>query len=119
MWKRRVPVAAALAGVFFVFLVGLAVGSTGVAGVHPRTMTGNGQVGAEVATLWSGDTAFGFRSSVPWRDGAGAEHSAGWPACLAPGEAKGVRFTGAVVWNGDSGPSVGHASVLWVDCEGR
>ncbi len=115
MRKRLVPVAAALAVALFVFVFGLAVGSTGVAGVRPTTMMGDGYVGEQVATLWSGNNAFGVRSSVAWRDAAGSEHESGWPACLTPGDAKGVPFTGAVVWNGP----VGQATVFWVDCSGR
>jgi predicted lipoprotein len=115
MRKGLVPVAVVLAVAVVVFLSGLAVGSTGVAGVRPATLTGDGYVGEHVATLWSGDTAYGLSSSVAWRDAAGSEHEDGWPACLALGEVKGVRFTGAVVWH-DTG---GQATVFWVDCSGR
>ncbi len=98
------------------FLSGLAVGSAGVAGVRPATMTGDGHVGQQVATLWSGGTAYGIVSSVVWRDAAGSEHTDGRPACLTPlSSAAGVRFTGAVVWSGNTG----QATVFWVDCEGR
>lgn len=99
-----------------VFLLGLGLGATGVAGVHPGVMTADGYVGQQVATFTVGSTSYGFRSSVPWRDAAGNEHDGGWPACLTPGAVKGVRFTGAVV---SGGGTTGYAEVLWVDCEGR
>jgi hypothetical protein len=116
MRKRLVSVAAALAAAFAVFLSGLVVGSTGVAGVRPATMTGDGYVGQQVATLWSGDTAYGVESSVAWRDAVGSEHTHGWPACLTPlSSVTRVRFTGAVVWSG----TTGQATVFWVDCHDR
>jgi hypothetical protein len=115
MRKMLVPVALSLAVAVVAFLSGFAVGSTGVAGVRPATMTGDGYVGQQVATLWSGDTAYGISSSVAWRDAAGSEHEDGWPACLTLGEVKAVRFTGAVVWHNAGG----QATVFWVDCSGR
>ncbi|HEY7936332.1 MAG TPA: hypothetical protein VID26_04300 [Candidatus Limnocylindrales bacterium] len=116
MRKRLVAVAAALAVAVVVFLSGLALGSTGVAGVRPATLTGDGYVGQQVASFQSGGTFYGFRASVPWRDASGSEHDGGWPACLTPlTTVEGVRFTGAVVWAG----AVGQATVLWVDCSGR
>jgi hypothetical protein len=115
MRKRVVPAAAALAVAVVVFLAGIALGAPGAAGLRPALMTADGTVGQQVATFEVGDTFYGFRASVPWRDAAGSEHDGGWPACLAPGEVTRVSFRGAVVWSG----SVGQAEVLWVDCSGR
>ena len=113
MQFRIVPrfIAAVLIGVGF--LLGLALGSTGIIGVRPPVLTGNGYVGAGVVTLFSGGTAYGARDSIPWRGEDGAERDRGWPDCLpATTEVTNVRFVGANVWHGSSG----QAQILWVDC---
>lgn len=116
MRRRLIVVAATLAVVVAVFLAGVAVGSTGIAGVRPATMTGAGRVGDRLVTLWSGGTAYGASSSVAWRDASGAEHEDGWPACLSTlGQVSDITFTGATVWH----DGMGRAMVLWVDCTGR
>jgi len=72
--------------------------------------------GDEIATIWAGDTAYGAKSSVAWRDAGGSEHDSGWPACLSvPGAVTAVSFAGAVVWHED----FGIGTILWVDCRGR
>ncbi len=98
-----------------VFVAGLLIGSTGIAGFRPAILTGDGYVGDRVATISVGGTSFGARASVPWRDAAGSEHDGGWPDCLTPGSVTGIPFTGATVWHGASG----QATILWVDCSGR
>lgn len=94
------------------FGVGVLAGSGGVLGVRVPTSIGSGMVGERVATLWANDTAYGVRSSVPWRDASGMEHESGWPECLARGEVSGITFQGAVVWH----DNVGTATILWIDC---
>ena len=107
------PVIAAIAVAVAGFAAGLVAGSAGLIGVRAPAAVGDGMAGVEVATLWVGDTAYGARSSVAWRDAVGSEHESGWPACLAtPGEVTGVRFKGAVVWH----DTLGVAEILWVDC---
>jgi hypothetical protein len=106
----------AIVAVLAVFSVGVVTGSSGVVGLRVPTSTGDGFVGAQVATLWLGDTAYGAEASVAWRDASGAEHESGWPECLStPGEVKGLRFQGAVAWH----ENTGIATILWVDCQGR
>lgn len=116
MRRRLVSLAAGLAVAGIVFLLGLAAGATGVAGMHPTVMTADARVGEQVATFTVGATSYGVASSVPWRDAGGTEHEGGWPACLTPGAVNGVRFTGAVVSNGGT---TSYAEVLWVDCSGH
>ncbi len=114
MHKARVPfVALAVAAV--VLVAGIALGWRPVVSSGPAAMVGDGYAGDRIATVWVGGTAYGARSSVAWRDSAGAEHRDGWPACLAPGDVEGLRFTGAFVGDG----SASAATVLWVDCSGR
>ena len=115
MHKARVPIAAALAVAGVLLVAGIALGWRVVVNNGPATLTGDGYVGEKVATVWAGDTAYGFRSSVAWRDGGGVEHKDGWPTCLTPGDVKGLRFTGSFVDDG----SASTATVLWVDCSGR
>lgn len=115
MRKVQVPVAAALAVAAVLVIAGIALGWRVTLKGGPALLTGDGFVGQGVATIWAGDTAYGLRSPVAWRDSVGAEHKDGWPACLAPGDVKGLRFTGSVVDDG----AVSTATVLWVDCSGR
>lgn len=76
--------------------------------------TGDGYVGDEQASLTAGDMTFGFETSVPWRDEAGAQHDRGWPSCLPMRQTvTDVRFGGAVVQH----EGVSEARVLWVDCK--
>jgi NO-binding membrane sensor protein with MHYT domain len=83
-------------------------------GTHPAVYTGDGYVGADVATFQVGDTGYGFRSSVSWMDSAGSFHASGWPDCLVKLQAAtGVRFAGATLWFGQ----VGISQVVWVDCQ--
>jgi hypothetical protein len=113
---RLIPILAVLAVVVVAFVAGAVAGSAGVIGVRVPTSVGDGMVGEQVTTLWVGDTAYGAKSSVAWRDVNGSEHDSGWPGCLStPGEVKGVRFTGAMVWH----DTLGSATILWVDCSGR
>ena len=63
-----------------VFALGYLAG--GLRGSHPLVLVGSGYVGGDVASLESGDTWYGFRSSVSWTDRQGAFHSNGWPDCL-------------------------------------
>jgi hypothetical protein len=76
--------------------------------------TADGYTGADVASFRVGDTWYGFRSSVAWRDRAGSEHSSGWPDCLPKLQSvHDVRFAGTVLrYNG-----TGSATVVWVDCQ--
>lgn len=115
MRKWVVPSACAIAIAVVAFVSGVGLGASGAAGLRPALMTADGYVGTQTATFSVGDTSYGLRASVPWRDAAGSEHDGGWPICLAPGQVSAVRFRGAVVWSGDSG----QAEVLWVDCLGR
>ena len=101
------------------FAGGLYLGSTGLIGFHPPTMTGDGVVGDHVVTLYpDGNTAnssYGVKGSVAWRDAKSADHADGWPDCLQPLQSvTGIRFTGATVWDDDT--AVGR--ILWVDCSG-
>jgi hypothetical protein len=113
----RLPrTAAILAVVLVVFGAGVVAGSAGLIGLRVPTSVGDGMVGEHVATLWAGDTAYGASSSVAWRDATGSEHEDGWPECLStPGEVKGIRFTGAMVWH----DTMAMGTILWVDCSGR
>ena len=115
MRNVQVPVAVALAVAAVLVVAGIALGWRVTLKGGPALLTGDGLVGQGVATIWAGDSAFGVRSPVAWRDCVGAEHTVGWPACLAPGDVKGLRFTGSVVDDG----AVSTATVLWVDCSGR
>ena len=113
---RHIPILTALAVAVLAFVAGVVAGSAGVIGVRVPTSVGHGMVGEQVATLWVGDTAYGARSSVAWRDAGGSEHESGWPECLSkPGEVTGVRFTGAMVWH----DTIGMGTILWVDCSDR
>lgn len=114
MSKVGIPIAAAIAIAGVLLVAGIALGWRVVAN-NPATLTGDGYVGEKVATIWAGDTAYGFRSSVAWRAAGGVEHKDGWPACLTPGDVKGLRFTGSFVNDGSDST----ATVLWVDCSGR
>ena len=81
---------------------------------HVPVFTADGYVGADQASFVIGDTTYGFRSSVAWRDAAGSEHDSGWPACLPKLQAvQDVRFAGAVLRYGTTGA----AEVVWVDCQ--
>jgi hypothetical protein len=74
---------------------------------------GSGRTGAETATFFVGDDAYGFRSSVSWTDAGGSFHDGGWPDCLPHSEdVSAVRFAGMTVWAG----GVGTDEVVWVDC---
>ncbi len=113
MRTRLVPALVIVAAVCVALAVGVAAGSAGVVGVRVPVSVGDGMVGEQVATLWIGDTAYGAKSSVAWRDASGSYHDSGWPACLStPGEVKSVHFIGAMVWHG----SGGNGTILWVDC---
>ena len=80
---------------------------------HPPVMVGSGYVGEAVATLFAGDAAYGFRSSVNWTDVNGSFHDGGWPDCLPRlQEVSGIRFAGEWQWVGDSAT----AEIVWVDC---
>ena len=112
----RMPVLVAFVLALMAFGSGVVAGSAGIVGVRLPTIVGDGMVGDQVTTLWSGNEAFGAKSSVAWRDASGAEHDSGWPDCLAtPGEVTGVRFNGAIVWH----DGVGYATIFWIDCSGR
>ena len=104
MHGKRAWAAAALA-VAVAFGLGVGAGAAGAIGVRVPTSVGDGMAGEHVATLWAADPsmAYGASGSVAWRDANGSEHEDGWPACLAPGELKGVHFIGATVWHGTSG----------------
>jgi hypothetical protein len=113
---RPFPTIAIIAVVLLAFAAGVGAGSAGVIGVRVPASIGDGMVGEQVATIWSGDTAYGAKSSVAWRDSTGSEHEGGWPECLStPGEVQGIRFTGAMVWH----DTLGTGTILWVDCSGR
>jgi hypothetical protein len=76
--------------------------------------TGQGYVGADQATFESGDTFYGFTSSVAWTDETGSFHDSGWPACLTKlQEVSSVRFAAQTIWVGQ----IGTAQVVWVDCQ--
>jgi len=82
--------------------------------LHLPTYTADGYVGADQASFLYRGVTYGFESSVAWTDRTGAVHDTGWPDCLSKlKEVKGVRFSGAVLWQGDS---TGIARVVWVDC---
>ena len=113
MRTRSLPLVFVVAVGVVAFGVGLVLGGTGILGVHPAMLVGDGYVGDHVATLSSGGTAYGLRASVAWTDEGGSFHDSGWPSCLArPGAVSGVKFAGSLVWHEDSGI----ATVLWVDC---
>jgi hypothetical protein len=108
-WQRVVIALLALA---VVFAAGYWLG--GERALHLPIYTGDGYVGANQASFPVGDTTYGFESSVAWTDKTGAEHDSGWPECLPQlHDVKGVRFSGAILWHGDSGI----ARVVWVDCQ--
>jgi hypothetical protein len=97
------------------FGAGVVAGSTGLIGVRAPTVIGDGYVGDHVVTFMSGDTSYGVKGSVAWRDAAGSEHADGWPDCLTAGTSvTGIPFVGATVWHGGTGD----ATILWVDCSG-
>lgn len=111
--RRAFPVVAivVLLAVAVAFGAGYWIG--GQRALHLPTYTADGYVGADQASFQVGDTWYGFESSVAWTDRTGAVHDGGWPECLPKlREVKGVRFSGAVLWHGDSGT----ARVVWVDC---
>ena len=114
---QRIRIAIAGAALVVVsFGVGAAVGSMGFFGLRAPAAIGSGYVGDQVVTLTSGDTSYGVRDSVAWRDASGSSHADGWPDCLPVGtNVAGIPFVGATIWHGD----VGEATILWVDCSGR
>jgi hypothetical protein len=113
---RLALLALAAALVAAAFFVGLQLGAAGAIGFHPPTMTGDATPGEKVVSIEVGGTTYGASQSVSWTDASGSLHEDGWPDCLAAGvEARGLRFTGAMVWHGSSGM----ATILWVDCQGR
>ena len=79
----------------------------------PRILVGSGSMGDAVATLFVGEDAYGFRSSVNWTDSHGTFHDGGWPDCLPPlHEVSGIRFAGETQWIG----GIGTDEIVWVDC---
>jgi hypothetical protein len=86
----------------------------GLAGA--RVYVGSGYVGDAVATLFVGEDAYGFRSSVNWTDSRGSFHDGGWPDCLPHLQnVSGIRFAGETQWVG----GIGTDEVVWVDCSTR
>jgi hypothetical protein len=82
---------------------------------HVTELVGVAQVGDHVASIFVGDTAYGFRDSVPWFDAEGAMHDGGWPDCLGdgPGTRPNIHFGEQDVTypDGSWGPQV-----VYVDC---
>jgi len=86
---------------------------------RPPILVGSGHVGGDVATLFVGDRAFGFRGSVSWTDAQGSFHDQGWPDCLPHlQDVSGIRFTGGTVPVGDGSGVTAVDEVFWVDCSG-
>ena len=116
MTTKHSIIAGLAALVVAVALFGSGYATGNHAASHPTVLVGDGDVGADQATLQVGDTYYGFRSSVSWTDSAGSFHDQGWPACLPRLQAvTGVRFEGATLWAGN----VGFTSVVWVDCQAQ
>lgn len=105
-----------LLGAVLVVAVVFAAGwlARGLAG--PRIYVGSGHVGDAVATLFVGEDAYGFRSSVNWTDSRGSFHDGGWPDCLPRlQDVSGIRFAGETQWIGN----IGTDEVVWIDCGPR
>jgi hypothetical protein len=112
--RRTVP-----ALVAWMLLVGAGFGAgwfarDGIAHGAP-VFEGAGRAGADQATVFVGDDAYGFESSVSWTDAAGTFHGDGWPECVPHNQdVTHLRFAGMTVWAGDSG--IGTDQIVWVDC---
>ncbi len=78
--------------------------------------TGQAYIGEHEASMTTPGWTYGFESSVPWIDVAGAYHGDGWPDCVNPsGTQKLVTFaTTTVTVNGATS-----RPVVLVDCRGR
>jgi hypothetical protein len=116
MNQRHLATAAVVVLVVAAFAGGVVAGSMGFAGIRPPLAIGSGYVGDHVVTFMNGDTGYGVKNSVAWRDAAGTEHFDGWPDCLpATTAVAGIPFIGATVWH----DGLGVATILWIDCSGR
>ena len=58
---RPFPTIAIIAVVLLAFAAGVGAGSAGVIGVRVPASIGDGMVGEQVATIWSGETAYGAK----------------------------------------------------------
>ena len=112
--RRVFPILPILALLALAVAFGAGYWIGGARAMHLPTYTADGYVGADQASFHVGNAWYGFESSVAWTDRTGAVHDSGWPDCLPKlQEVKGVRFSGAVLWQGDG---LGVARVVWVDC---
>ena len=110
--SKWLPAAGAAMAIVLAFGIGYWTGGGGATQIPIYTAAG--YVGADKASFQIDDKWYGFESSVPWRDEAGAEHEGGWPQCLPRlQEVQNVRLAASVLWHGDNGI----ARVVWVDCQ--